>query len=54
MWLFVVEQVGIDDPKARLEKIKKQLSTGAGTVLLQGPLLKRSETVSFCGIALVA
>ncbi|KAG0598861.1 hypothetical protein M758_12G106500 [Ceratodon purpureus] len=38
-------QVGSDDPKARLEKIKKQLSGGAGTVLLQGPLLKRSETL---------
>ena len=43
---FVVGQVGGEDPKARLEKIKRQLSAGAGTVLLQGPLLKRSETVS--------
>jgi hypothetical protein len=38
-------QVGVDDPKARLEKIKKQLSAGSGSVLLHGPLLKRSETL---------
>ena len=50
---FVVGKVGGEDPKARLEKIKKQLSAGSGTVLLQGPLLKRSETVSLLGIALV-
>ncbi|KAJ7568593.1 hypothetical protein O6H91_01G039400 [Diphasiastrum complanatum] len=31
--------------KLSLERIKKQLSTGAGCVLLQGPLLKRSETL---------
>lgn len=42
-----VGQVGGEDPKTRLEKIKRQLSAGTGTVLLHGPLLKRSETVSF-------
>lgn len=39
-------QVGDEDTKGSLEKIKKQLNAGSGSVLLQGTLLKRSETVS--------
>lgn len=39
-------QVGEEDTKGSLEKIKKQLNAGSGSVLLQGTLLKRSETVS--------
>jgi hypothetical protein len=42
-------QVGEEDTKGSLEKIKKQLNAGSGSVLLQGTLLKRSETVS-CNI----
>jgi hypothetical protein len=33
------------DAESSLEKVKRQLSTGSGRYLLQGPLLKRSETV---------
>lgn len=43
---FMRGQAGGEDLKAKLEKIKKQLSASSGSVLLQGPLLKRSETVS--------
>jgi hypothetical protein len=32
--------------ESSLEKIKKQLTSASGRLLLQGPLLKRSETVS--------
>lgn len=38
-------QLGDADTKASLEKIKKQLASGSGRNLLQGPLLKRSETL---------
>lgn len=31
--------------EASLDKIKRQLASGSGRNLLQGPLLKRSETV---------
>ncbi|XP_024362829.1 uncharacterized protein [Physcomitrium patens] len=40
-----MSQAGGEDLKAKLEKIKKQLSASSGSVLLQGPLLKRSETL---------
>uniref|UniRef100_A0A2P2M453 Uncharacterized protein n=1 Tax=Rhizophora mucronata TaxID=61149 RepID=A0A2P2M453_RHIMU len=33
------------DSDNSLEKIKRQLASGSGRKLLQGPLLKRSETV---------
>lgn len=33
------------DTESSLEKVKRQLSSGSGRYLLQGPLLKRSETV---------
>ncbi|EPS65685.1 hypothetical protein M569_09093 [Genlisea aurea] len=33
------------DTKASLEKIKRQLASSSGRNLLQGPLLKRSETL---------
>lgn len=33
------------DTKTSLEKIKRQLASGSGRNLLQGPLLKRSETL---------
>ena len=33
------------DAETSLEKIKRQLASGSGRNLLQGPLLKRSETV---------
>nr|GMC79013.1 switch-associated protein 70 [Ipomoea batatas] len=36
---------GAEDTKTSLEKIKRQLASGSGRNLLQGPLLKRSETV---------
>lgn len=35
------------DTQVSLDKIKKQLASGSGKNLLQGPLLKRSETVTF-------
>lgn len=35
----------IGDTESSLEKIKRQLSSGSGRRLLQGPLLKRSETL---------
>ncbi|KAG5606593.1 hypothetical protein H5410_028085 [Solanum commersonii] len=35
---------GDADTKTSLEKIKRQLASGSGRNLLQGPLLKRSET----------
>eukprot|EP00252_Welwitschia_mirabilis_P011038 TRINITY_DN2482_c0_g1_i2.p1 TRINITY_DN2482_c0_g1~~TRINITY_DN2482_c0_g1_i2.p1 ORF type:complete len:531 (-),score=150.81 TRINITY_DN2482_c0_g1_i2:306-1799(-) len=35
----------VTDAENSLEKIKRQLSSGAGRSLLQGPLLKRSETL---------
>jgi len=39
----VVDQV--NDTENSLEKIKKQLNSASGRTLLQGPLLKRSETL---------
>ncbi|KAL5209943.1 hypothetical protein ABZP36_005566 [Zizania latifolia] len=33
------------DTESSLEKVKRQLSSGSGRYLLQGPLLKRSETL---------
>ncbi|CAH9060751.1 unnamed protein product [Cuscuta europaea] len=36
---------GAEDTKTSLEKIKRQLASGSGRNLLQGPLLKRSETL---------
>ncbi|WMV30398.1 hypothetical protein MTR67_023783 [Solanum verrucosum] len=36
---------GDADTKTSLEKIKRQLASGSGRNLLQGPLLKRSETI---------
>lgn len=35
----------VGDPENSLEKIKRQLASGSGRSLLQGPLLKRSETL---------
>ncbi|GAB2285058.1 hypothetical protein Dimus_019514 [Dionaea muscipula] len=35
----------VDDTQTSLEKIKRQLASGSGKNLLQGPLLKRSETL---------
>ncbi|GMG98861.1 hypothetical protein Nepgr_000701 [Nepenthes gracilis] len=35
----------VDDTETNLEKIKRQLASGSGRNLLQGPLLKRSETL---------
>ena len=35
----------VRDTESSLEKVKRQLSSGSGRYLLQGPLLKRSETV---------
>ncbi|KAL6637171.1 hypothetical protein ACP70R_024743 [Stipagrostis hirtigluma subsp. patula] len=35
----------VRDTESSLEKVKRQLSTGSGRYLLQGPLLKRSETL---------
>ncbi|PRQ52143.1 putative PH domain, peptide deformylase [Rosa chinensis] len=35
----------VADPENSLEKIKRQLASGSGRNLLQGPLLKRSETL---------
>ncbi|XP_009790172.1 uncharacterized protein LOC107789961 [Nicotiana tabacum] len=37
--------LGDADTKTNLEKIKRQLASGSGRNLLQGPLLKRSETL---------
>eukprot|EP00262_Sarcandra_glabra_P013815 TRINITY_DN389_c1_g1_i1.p1 TRINITY_DN389_c1_g1~~TRINITY_DN389_c1_g1_i1.p1 ORF type:complete len:543 (-),score=122.81 TRINITY_DN389_c1_g1_i1:86-1594(-) len=36
---------GVGDTESSLEKIKRQLTAGSGRNLLQGPLLKRSETL---------
>lgn len=36
---------GSENTKTSLEKIKRQLASGSGRNLLQGPLLKRSETL---------
>ncbi|WOL15370.1 switch-associated protein 70 [Canna indica] len=36
---------GIGNAESSLEKIKRQLTSGSGKYLLQGPLLKRSETL---------
>jgi hypothetical protein len=45
---FIMDQVARDDDnKNSLEKIKQQLNRGSGRVILEGYLLKRSETVSF-------
>nr|GMC81701.1 switch-associated protein 70 [Ipomoea batatas] len=38
---------GAEDTKTSLEKIKRQLASGSGRNLLQGPLLKRSETMYY-------
>ncbi|RLN43196.1 PH domain containing protein [Panicum miliaceum] len=35
----------VRDTESSLEKVKRQLSSGSGRYLLQGPLLKRSETL---------
>ncbi|GAB4842878.1 hypothetical protein Ancab_012857 [Ancistrocladus abbreviatus] len=35
----------VEDTNSSLEKIKRQLASGSGRKLLQGPLLKRSETL---------
>ncbi|XP_047091991.1 differentially expressed in FDCP 6 homolog [Lolium rigidum] len=35
----------VRDAESSLDKVKRQLSTGSGRYLLQGPLLKRSETL---------
>ncbi|KAK9663899.1 hypothetical protein RND81_14G005100 [Saponaria officinalis] len=35
----------VDDTEASLDKIKRQLAASSGRTLLQGPLLKRSETL---------
>ncbi|EMS45188.1 hypothetical protein TRIUR3_11652 [Triticum urartu] len=35
----------VRDTESSLEKVKRQVSTGSGRYLLQGPLLKRSETL---------
>ncbi|KAL9241299.1 hypothetical protein vseg_015425 [Gypsophila vaccaria] len=35
----------VEDTEASLDKIKRQLATSSGRTLLQGPLLKRSETL---------
>ncbi|CAA7406862.1 unnamed protein product [Spirodela intermedia] len=35
----------LEDTESSLEKIKRQLTSGSGRNLLQGPLLKRSETL---------
>lgn len=35
----------VKDTESSLEKVKRQLSSGSGRYLLQGPLLKRSETL---------
>ncbi|MFS7944297.1 hypothetical protein Hanom_Chr06g00510441 [Helianthus anomalus] len=39
---------GVNTTEASLDKIKRQLASGSGRHLLQGPLLKRSETVILC------
>ncbi|AQK63909.1 PH domain containing protein [Zea mays] len=39
--------VRVRDTESSLEKVKRQLSSGSGRYLLQGPLLKRSETVDY-------
>lgn len=36
---------GVGETESSLDKIKRQLSSGSGRNLLQGPLLKRSETL---------
>jgi len=36
----------VDATENSLDKIKRQLASGSGRNLLQGPLFKRSETVS--------
>lgn len=41
---FLLQRAG--DVENSLERIKRQLASGSGRNLLQGPLLKRSETVS--------
>lgn len=41
---FLFEQRAADAENS-LEKIKRHLASGSGRNLLQGPLLKRSETV---------
>lgn len=42
----------VGDPENSLEKIKRQLASGSGRSLLQGPLLKRSETVIIFSLSL--
>ena len=39
-------QRAAENTENSLEKIKRQLASGSGRNLLQGPLLKRSETVN--------
>lgn len=43
---YLKKEQGVRDvTENSLEKIKRQLASGSGRNLLQGPLLKRSETV---------
>lgn len=44
-WIAMIQR-GAENTENSLEKIKRQLASGSGRNLLQGPLLKRSETVS--------
>ena len=44
LWALGILQ-RVRDTESSLEKVKRQLSSGSGRYLLQGPLLKRSETV---------
>ena len=37
----------LEDAEINLEKIKRQLTSGSGRNILQGPLYKRSETVKW-------
>ncbi|RWW70122.1 hypothetical protein BHE74_00022200 [Ensete ventricosum] len=43
----------VESTESSLEKIKRQLTSGSGRYLLQGPLLKRSETVWLLGSLVV-
>lgn len=43
----------VESTESSLERIKRQLTSGSGRYLLQGPLLKRSETVWLLGSLVV-
>lgn len=43
---MILQSEGDTQVSLSLDKIKKQLASGSGKNLLQGPLLKRSETVT--------